>query len=226
MEDGGFSLFTFIVKVHRLIRMGKLEISEWHRVAKIILKKMIEAIEYIHNKGISHFDISCENWTLNDLDVVLVTDGDKETVKFSVNETSGVEVKLIDFGLAEIFFNDKDKEKESVVCWKSNKYCGKQGYKSPEVALKKKLFDAKSNDIFCLGVCFFMMIIGNPPWNISKDTDSSFHHIWNGKLLNVLSSWNKLSFVNKEIVELFQSFFKSEDERITLQQLKNCKWLN
>ena len=71
-----------------------------------------------------------------------------------------------------------------------------------------------------------MMMIGNPPWNVSKDSDPSFYHIWNGQLLFVLSSWNKLSFVNKEIVDLFESFFKCENERITLQQLKNCKWLN
>ena len=56
MEDGGFSLFNFMVKAHKLIEMDKLEICEWHRISKIIFEQMIEGIEYIHNKGISHFD--------------------------------------------------------------------------------------------------------------------------------------------------------------------------
>ena len=33
-------------------------------------------------------------------------------------------------------------------------------------------------------------------------------------------------FVNEEIVELFELFFKFEDKRITMKQLKDCKWLN
>ena len=124
MEDGGFSLFEFVVKVHRLIRMGKLHISEWQRIAKIIFKQMIQAIEYIHSKGVCHFDISLENFILNDIDVVLVTTPTEETIKFVATDTSGIDVKLCDFGLAEIFSADKT-DKNCNSKWLSNKYCGK-----------------------------------------------------------------------------------------------------
>ena len=125
MEDGGdVSLFDFVVKVHRLIQMGKLRISEWHRVAKIIFKQMIEAIEYIHSKNVCHFDICLENFVINDVDVVLVTTPTEETIQFLATDTSGVDVKLCDFGLAEMFSAQKT-DNNCISKWLSDKYCGK-----------------------------------------------------------------------------------------------------
>ena len=123
-EDGGFPLFDFVVKVHQLIEIGKLEITEWHRIAKIIFKQMIEVIEFIHSKHVAHFDISLENFLINDVDVVLVTVPNKgtQTIKFSVDdESSGIQIKLCDFGLAELFHNKSLDESK----WLTNKYCGK-----------------------------------------------------------------------------------------------------
>ena len=71
MEDGGFCLFDFVVKMHKFVEINKLDIAELQRVAKIILKQMIEAIDYIHSKNIAHMDISLENWLINDLDIRL-----------------------------------------------------------------------------------------------------------------------------------------------------------
>ena len=42
--------------------------------------------------------------------------------------------------------------------WMSNKFCGKRRYKSPEVAKKRGQFNARCNDVFCLGV--FPVIVG------------------------------------------------------------------
>ena len=67
MEDGGFCLFDFVVKMHKFIEINKLDTSELQSVAKIIFRQMIEAIEYIHSKNIAHMDISLENWLINDL---------------------------------------------------------------------------------------------------------------------------------------------------------------
>ena len=55
-------------------------------------------------------------------------------------------------GLAKYFQQNED-------CL-SNKYCGKRNYKSPEIVSKKKKFDAKMNDIWCLGVTLFMISTG------------------------------------------------------------------
>ena len=69
MEDGGGSLFNFVTKAHNLIQTGSIEISEWHKTVKVIFKQMIECIKYIHSKGVCHYDISLENWLINDVGV-------------------------------------------------------------------------------------------------------------------------------------------------------------
>ncbi len=148
MEDGGSSLFEFIVKVHNCIKSGILEIAEWHKLAKIIFQQMIESIEYCHSKNVCHFDVSLENYVINDINVAFDNDG---KMRFCLEESSAVQVKLVDFGLSELFL-DK---------FLSNKYCGKTNYKSPEIVRGKQTFCAASNDIWALGMyalCLFMLI--------------------------------------------------------------------
>ena len=58
MEDAGLSLFDFIQNAHELIANGKVDLSHWKAVIRLIFKQMLEAIEYIHHKNVCHFDIS------------------------------------------------------------------------------------------------------------------------------------------------------------------------
>eukprot|EP01084_Bolivina_argentea_P258214 435217_1 len=69
MEDGGMSLFEFTRQMHRLIKMGHVGMDEWQAVIKIILKQMVECIDYIHSKNVCHFDISLENFLINDIPI-------------------------------------------------------------------------------------------------------------------------------------------------------------
>lgn len=41
-----------------------------------------------------------------------------------------------------------------------------------------------------------------------------------------MNKWHKLSCVTDEIIELLNSFFKYEHERITLSELKTNKWIH
>eukprot|EP01084_Bolivina_argentea_P188811 324903_1 len=66
LEHGGDDLFAFVNKAHRFISNGTLDIFEWHSAVKVIFLQMIEAIEFIHSKNVCHFDISLENFLIND----------------------------------------------------------------------------------------------------------------------------------------------------------------
>ena len=104
MEDGGDqSLFEFVFNAHNLIQKGYLELTEWHKVVKIIFKQMIECIKYIHSKNVCHFDISLENWLINDVAVNVIKTTNGKKVKFCCDD---IQIKLCDFGYAcNIFFN-------------------------------------------------------------------------------------------------------------------------
>ena len=57
MENGGTSLFQFVLRMHERITNGTLSICEWHKISKIILKQMVECIEHIHSLNVVHHDV-------------------------------------------------------------------------------------------------------------------------------------------------------------------------
>eukprot|EP01084_Bolivina_argentea_P204047 348412_1 len=183
MEDGGNSLFEFIKKAHGLIKNGNISLEHWQAVIRVILKQMMECVAYIHSKNVCHFDISLENWLINDVEVVVKTTRGKkksqsEQLTFVIEN---IQVKLCDFGLAEIFTSEE--------C-KSSKFVGKESYASPEVVENMKGFDAKKNDIWCVGVCLFMIATGLAPFNTAHKSDPSFIYMLEyGAMDKVLCAW-------------------------------------
>ena len=97
MEDGGTSLFDFVAQVHNYVDHGQIEYKEWMNLCIKLIKQMIEAIDYIHKQNICHFDISLENFLINDVDVEMHND------KLRFCQDCHPQIKLCDFGLAGIF---------------------------------------------------------------------------------------------------------------------------
>ena len=71
-----------------------------------------------------------------------------------------------------------------------------------------------------------MLIVGTSPWRESCKSDDNFCCIINGELEYVLKYWNKMKYVNNDLIELLSSIFKLEENRPTIKEIKNCKWLN
>eukprot|EP01084_Bolivina_argentea_P199435 341250_1 len=209
-EYGGTSLMTFTMKIHEYISKGHIDINEWHKVVKIIYKQMIECIEYIHSKNVCHFDISLENFLINDINITIHKTSNGHKLKFCLDN---IQVKICDFGLAQHF--------ESNSSFMSDKFCGKKYYKSPEIT-NRKTFSAKKNDIFCIGVCVFMLTVGCPPFTEASTKCASFNYIINGSIVELLNGWNKINYVNKGLIVLFLNIFKYEPQRCNLLFLKKC----
>ena len=150
LEDGGYPLFDFVVKAHRLIAIGHLSVADWIKMVKVIFRQIIECVEYLHQHGVIHFDLSLENMLINDVQVDVMDKG--EITQMSIRYETA-QIKVVDFGLAEKFGDTVD--------FSSNKYCGKTRYQSPEITKQKAMFDAKSNDVWCMGVTLFMLVVGS-----------------------------------------------------------------
>ena len=108
--------------------------------------------------------------------------------------------------------------------FQSTKFCGKPNYKSPECA-KGEAFNAKSNDIWCVGVCLFMMVIGGNLYSAASKEDKSFVQVMEGKLGQMLSSWKRRHYVDEQLLDLLQRIFRTEDDRISLDQITKHQWL-
>jgi len=217
MEDGGYGLFGFVQKAHGLIKSGILMVREWQRMIALIFKQMLEAIEFAHSKGVCHFDISLENFVINGVMVQPFRDETgRDLIRFCSDKC---QVKLCDFGLAVYF--PKTSSSES---FKSTKFVGKARYWSPEVTAKMT-FDAKKNDIWCLGVCLFMMATGTAPFHTASPSDNMFCVLMNGGMDRMLRKWKLGDRVSAPLHKVLSAIFQLEDHRATISQLKEFEWL-
>ena len=98
--------------------------SKWIKNIKIIFNQMCYGTYYMHKNNVCHNDISCENTMIN------------------ISKNGDIQAKLIDFGLSKMFYHNNFKLKRKL---------GKECYMSPECYMGKE-YDARSNDIYCLGM--------------------------------------------------------------------------
>ena len=191
MEDGGVSLFHYVTHNHQKIKTNKLQIKDWQNVCKFLFKQMCEGIHFLHNQvHVCHLDVSLENTLVN---------------------SKGI--KYCDFGLAERFDGNKV---NGFLC---NKYVGKIVYMSPEVYAKRLYFDARKNDVWCLGICFFTMIMGGHVLQKPSPKDEKFQWIISGKIKQLITGWGKLNYVDDQIIDVFVNVFKNEAQRCNINQL-------
>ena len=100
-ENGGSSsLFDFVVKAHAFIKNGSLDVPQWQKVTQLLLKQMVEAVDFIHSHNVCHFDISLENFVIADVRIE-VTPNNK--IRFL---TETMRIKLCDFGTVLISLFD------------------------------------------------------------------------------------------------------------------------
>jgi len=221
MEHGGADLFDFIIEAHELIQAKKLRIKEWRKFSKYLFWQMIVVTQWLHNDmGIAHLDISLENILIKNGTFVEVQDGD-ETV-FSIN--SNVQIKICDFGLAEIFQQDPVTRQRSFQC---TKFCGKTNYKAPEVYAKKGVFDARKADVWSLGVVLFCMLVGSPPYNKPIASDQAYLYIKNGIIDQLLFQWERNHFITVKVLSLLHSMLDYDAEsRFLVDDVVQHPWLS
>ena len=112
-------------------------------IAHAYFTQLVNAVGYMHSKGVGHRDIKPEN-------ILLDLDGN---------------LKLADFGMATLFeYNGKRKAASTL--------CGSPPYVAPEVLTcgaheksKATGYDADRADIWSCGIVLFVLLAGNTPWS-------------------------------------------------------------
>eukprot|EP00347_Sterkiella_histriomuscorum_P015539 403356649 len=138
-----FIILEFCAGGEIFYHMNKvLRFSE--KVAKFYFAEIVLAMEYLHQKNVFYRDLKPEN-------ILLDQDG---------------HVKLADFGISRINFNEKDR---------SASFCGSPEYMSPEM-LKPSRIHSRAVDFYALGALLFEMLTGLPP-HFSENRDEMYRKI-------------------------------------------------
>lgn len=107
-----------------------------------IFKDIVHAVTYMHSHNIAHRDLKLEN------------------IKFTSENTSKSNIKILDFGFA-CKLNDDDKEMEGD--------CYTLDYAAPEILSNKKY--TESCDLWSLGVILYALLCGSMPFRRSNEFD-------------------------------------------------------
>jgi len=157
-------------------------------VVKFLMEQVLNAIAYLHSKGVIHGDIKLENIMLyttsksarerftminkqlsydprlqNEINNSYREGGDNrdassKTIKM-VNEMLNYEIKLIDFGCSKIFTRHGER-KSGII--------GTSIYCSPEVI--DDLYDEKCDEWSC-GILMYLLLCGEPPFDGETDKE-------------------------------------------------------
>merc|ERR1712176_919800 len=135
---------------------------------------------------------------------------------FTINPN--VNIKICDFGLAEIFRQDS---------FRCTKFCGKTNYKAPEVYGKNGVFDARKADIWSLGVVLFCMLVGSPPYNKPVDSDQAYLYIKGGIIDQLLFQWVRNHFITVKVLSLLHNMLSYDiKKRFLVDDVIKHQWLS
>jgi calcium/calmodulin-dependent protein kinase I len=135
-----------------------------------IISKVVEAIQYLHEKGVIHRDLKPEN--------LLYASPDDDS-----------DIRITDFGLAKIYKGD--------VVVKTA--CGSPNYVAPEVLLNRAEGYTCGVDMWSIGVILYVLLCGFCPF-YDENTAALFNLITSGSYSFPSPYWDHISDQAKDLI--------------------------
>jgi len=121
-------------------------------------------------------------------------------------------IRLIDFGNSREYADGK---------WLSQKRSiGKKAYMSPECYINGN-YDARDNDVWCVGVCLFQMLIGSRPWSDRIIDCAIFKKIYEDGyegIKHLMWLWKMTHRMPEYAIDFFAKIFCPQKSRLTVQE--------
>jgi len=173
-------------------------ITEWQLEVQSMFYILFSALKEIHCREIVHRDLSLENCLL------------------SSNRQSSMSLlkvipRICDFGLAKRLGDGSQYFYQRV---------GKRGYWSPECYKGKYL--GKANDVWCLGIMLFTMLVGGKPYQTVGDI--RFQTLMNDGIVALLESYRATYLVPHAAMSVLAEIFVKERHRLSTEKILEKPW--
>lgn len=163
--------------------------------AKVLIRNLLEAVAYIHSKGIMHRDLKPENILL-------------------ASKVSNTDIKISDFGLAKM---SKDYPRRLP---RSHSICGSDFYLAPEVIKQEEY--GREIDIWSTGVVAYVVLSGSLPF-FHNVLHKLYRQIVERDLCFPEQAWKSVAKGAQDfILRLLQV---RPGDRLTAEQGSNHPWL-
>lgn len=170
--------------------------------ASRIMKQLFSAVHFCHSNQILHRDLKPENILMESFD----SEGYNSTSK--INQRNSLNIKVIDFGTAEIF------KKNSML----SKQIGTPFYIAPDVL--KNEYNEKC-DIWSCGVIMYIILCGSPPF-YGKNEREIFNKVKMGNYTFSQNIWKEISNNAKDLIK---SLLESDhNNRPSAEKAMNHPW--
>lgn len=165
--------------------------------AKYYMCQLIDAVDFMHSRGVIHRDLKPENILVNSDRKIMITDfGAAKVLNLGEN--------------GDVIQDDESFQKGSFV--------GTAEYVSPELLKFNKC--GFESDIWALGCILYQFIVGVPPFK-GKTEYLTFE-----KIVSLQYSWPNY-FIPELVKDLVSNLLKSNpEERLTISQIQKHNWFS
>jgi len=217
--ENSMTLKEFVTKSHQYIKNGKLDSKQYKKIIKHLLWQLTASVHWLHNDmNCCHLDISPENIVLSNCEFPENPDG-------TVSIAPGIGLKLVDFGVSELFDNLFGAEPASFQCKKCHISPDNEQYLSPNIRQQND-YDGRAADMWSIGIIMFFSVFGEYPYKTMEETDfGGYWAIHNGKLEKYLRMENLLNMLSSNMLSLLNGLLNiDETQRLDSVKVLQHGW--
>lgn len=201
--------------------------------AQHLFGQLVEAVSYIHGRGLVHRDLKCENMLLTNSSLVKCRQNidnlvfERNSNSEFVNETGPVkrtikalplsrffEPKTIKLLLTDFGFARKFEAGDT-----STTFCGSSAYAAPEI-IQGIPYSMPKQDMWSMGIILYIMLEGSMPYD-----DSNPYNMIREQLAHRIN-YKTNSKVSAECRNLISKLIEPDAEkRLTITQLEEEEWI-
>mmetsp|Transcript_48056 Transcript_48056/g.76979 ORF Transcript_48056/g.76979 Transcript_48056/m.76979 type:complete len:417 (-) Transcript_48056:501-1751(-) len=222
----GVTLTQFTASAHTLMCRNQLSLKEYSKAIKHILWQLVSTMHALHTvHHCCHLALRPENIMLLHANFVERADG-----SYAVDDR--VSLKVIDFGVAELFTASEEKESISYRCRKHELSVDDNLYAAPQI-IDGDSYDARQADLWSIGMIYLQCMVRQPVFCAeqtlwSDEPDDYLSYICSNQLKQYLIQKNLFRYFSSEkSFDFLNGLLQSqESKRMTSQQAVKHIWFS